>query len=294
MGVTLCHLPEDCLCFLDNNGDKLIMKLYEKNARILKTDINKELVLAAEQIAFQAGKTMLCCDFPSDEESTEKVLSECGFTMSQGKDIISVKASELFYSKGVQKSMQVDFPKLEFYPFRDLLLYQVEQLQHYLSKNHVILSQREITEFDNDLSGVVYNESLMPQAVILVSEYGKEIMIEFLFGIVKDKPLNVMAALQGFATEFMNHRFLEIYDTIAMLKVKETIVPLLKRLLDKEYDLKKEGYTLEAKKALSADSVSSDVSITEDNTAANISVMKEIVHYQHNINWKLQWDFDEK
>ncbi len=294
MKMTKTMLPGDVICLTDGNGQHLLMKCYKNNARILFTDDNKYLVIAAEQLASDQGETLMECDFPFGNEVYRDLFSECEYTLRESKDIISIKTSEAFSSKGVEKTLQHDFTSLEWYPFRDLLLYQVEELESIFAERHIPLRREDIVLYDDDLSGVLYDDELVPKAILLVSVYGNEVLVEFIHGIVRDKPVHIMAALQGFGKEFMRHQMMEIYERISMINVNESILPLIHLLVDKQYEPDKVDRCVTAKKDITGGDLYEKIIIDEDPKAVYESILKEIRHYQHNLNWKMQWVRDSE
>ncbi len=290
MGIFKNVLSDGLVCLHDEGDNFLFMKYYENNARIISASIDKDIALAAEQEAVRSGKNMIICDFPSGNPELEKVFLENKYFIDQGNEFISVRSSELFESTGVVKSMQAEFSSCEFVPLRDMLLYQIEQLAALFENHKIPLTSSDIVRFDNDLSGVVYNNQLRPQAVVLASVYGTEVMIDFLYGFVKDKPQIIMAALQGFAKEFAGHEFVKIYDTVAMLRIRDSILPLLKKLLDKGYEIVSMGRAVAARKVVGKDSLFDEIEIIEEpENSVYASLLEGIDHYQHNLNWKMQW-----
>ncbi len=278
---------------LDENKNAIILKFFDNNARIMTVPENYDLVKAAQTLAISQNVKRINFDYKSDLTSLEEQLQEDGFKISNSVNILSVSATDLFASKGVKKSIDIDFPDVEYIPFRDLILYQAQEAIDLLSKEKIIIGDNDIDRFDEDLSCIVYDEARRPKSIILASTQGKEIVIELLFSMAGSNPKFVMAATQGFARELLSLRLLEVYDRISMLEVNDSITPLIKRLLDKEYSLDITGEVHSASKELSESSESADIEF--EDVPLGLFVDEKIGYpYQNNINIKSQWKLDSE
>ena len=104
--------------------------------------------------------------------------------------------------------------------------------------------------FDEDLSGIVYNQDMNIASFILSYTQGEEIIIECLYGTKKGDPRYIMAALQGFAREMITLRLLNMYRNITVIEANATVGPLLRRLLDGKYEVMDDGTVKRAEKLL--------------------------------------------
>ena len=290
MRFTRCDLPDDRLRIMDEDNNFIILKCFGNDARIMSVPSNYELIKAAEVQALSMGMEKVVFDYSSELEEMSSYLQEAGYNLTDSYKILSVDARELMISKGVTKSLSIDFPGIEYVPFRDLILYQAQELVDMLEREKIILGRNDIDRFDEDLSCIAYDEDSKPKAVVLVSTQGKEILVELLYGMGGHNPQFIMAALQGFAREINYLGLLYVYDTISMLEVNESITPLVKRLLDKEYSLEVSGTVKKAVKELSDKGEDSGIEI-EEITGRHYMEEKIGYPYQNNINFKSQWKY---
>ncbi len=288
------NLENDIILIRDEEDNTLYMKYYGDVVRILRTDESSNLIKAAEMAAYFRGKERMLIDFYSDQTELKELLEQNGYGMVSDKRVLSVVSSELFVSKGVKKSINIDFPVAHFYPLSDLMSLQLDELVDVCGQHRIPITHKDVERLDQDLSGVVYDDHSRVQAFILASEYGNEALVEFLFGLSKDKPQFIMSALQGFAKQFQKYEFGDIYSSIAMLEINPSITPLLKRLLDKEYSLSVEGQIVQASKRLSDACIVSNLEISEaapsDESDTTLPVHRSL--FEDNINWKMQWDLN--
>ncbi|MBO5621182.1 MAG: hypothetical protein J5959_06085 [Butyrivibrio sp.] len=289
MRIKKTYLPNDIIRLADDMGNVALWSKYGENARILGMPQSAELLKAVETDAYNSRKDVICFDFPNELSSIVSELENQGYEIKNSVKILSVNAKELFASRGVEKSIGVSFSSVEYVPLRDLLLYQVEEMMEFLLEMKISLGPADIARFDDDMSCVVYDEDSRIKSVILASTYGNEILIELLVGAEKNNPQYIMAAMQGFAKEFLSIRLSEVYDRIAMLEVNGSISPLVKRLLDKEYVLDDSKYVVSAKKKLTGGD--DDIEFEELINDPYLTI-PDSFPYQENINLKMQWKQD--
>ena len=293
MKFFVCELPDGSIRIMDEEDNYIILKCYGQDARIMNVPSNFELIKAAEAQALLRGMDKAIFDYSSELEDLSSYLQEAGYNLTDSYKILSVNAGELMSSAGVTKSAAIDFPGIEYVPFRDLILYQVEEAISILARENIILGKNDIERLDEDLSCIAYDENRKAKAIVLASTQGKEILVELLFGIGGNNPQFIMAALQGFARELNYLELLKVYDTISMLEINDSITPLVKRLLDKEYSLKVTGDVKSAVKELS-DKTGESV-IEFDNIKGGQYTDEKIGYpYQNNINFKSQWKYSKE
>ena len=281
-------LPGEIVRIADEDENLVTLKYYDKCARVLSAPDTIELLRAAEADAISEGKDNICFSFPSERSDISSEFEEEGYDIKNSTRIISVSARDLFASKGVMKSLGVTFSGFTYIPLRDLLLYQVEEMVELLHEQGIFLDANDIDRLDDDLSCIVYDDESRIKSLILVSTQGKEILIELLLGVIKNNPQYIMAAMQGFAKEFLSFRLLEVYDRISMLAANESIVPLIKRLLDKEYKVDESLSVAGADKSLKGAGKNEDI-VFEKTNYSPFFKMPANYPYQENINWKMQW-----
>ena len=279
----------------DEGNNCLLMDVKEDAIKILYTDLSEELIRAAEDEGDLLGKKSVYCDFSSTDEKLYEQFERLGYELSESKNIISVKTGELFASRGVEKSLGIIFPDVEWIPFSDLQLYQIEDLIDLLDREKVPLKKRDLVRFDEDLSGISYDSSHKIKAFILVSSEGSELIVECLYGVSRDNAKYILSALQGFGRTVKDLKLDELYDRISMLEFNNTVMSLLRRLIDSKYSIAQVGRVVHAGKLIVPNS---DRKTHHDTHAGKLEVavkqgaMTERLlhrHYQSNINWKTEW-----
>ncbi len=280
----------------DEENNCLLMDVKDDAIKILYTDLNEKLIRAAEDEGGMLGKKSVYCDFSSTDDNLYELLEKCGYELTASdKKIISVRTDELFASRGVQKSLGISFSEVEWIPFGDLQLYQVEDLLDLLEREKIPLKRREFVRFDEELSGIVYDSSNRIRSFIFVSSEGSELIIECLYGTSKDNAKYILTALQGFGSTIRDLKLYELYDRISMLEFNKTVMSLLQRLIDSKYSITQVGCVIHAGKLIK---MRSDREMHRDTHAGKLEVaimqgtMTEKIlhrHYQGNINWKTEW-----
>ncbi len=288
MNYTRTLFSDGTVLISDPEGKEILMKYYGDTARILHIDLQKELLGAAMKDAYDHGMTAVTYDYFDQLTARTTFFENEGFEIAKSKTVMSVDCQELFSSKGVIKSMGIPFPGVEWLPFRDMLPFRFEEMEDIFRENNIPLTALELKRFDEDLSGMILDEHRAPQALLLVSSQGVELVVEFIFGIVKNKPMYIMAALRGFAREIMSLDILDVYKKISMIEINDSVRPLITRLLDKKYSVVDEGQVLNARKAIAPEQTDSFI-LLESNEKQGSLEQKRLLPYQDNINWKMQW-----
>ena len=296
MGYTKVELSENILALRDDDNKYLYMSTENNSARILYSEEDADLFEYAENEAILSGKNVITYDFCDEYEETAAFLKGIGYEIEKGPAILAVNTQELFASKAVKKSLTISFPDAKYVPFRELVLSQLMELGDFIKANGIPIRKEDITTFDEDLSGIVYDKEENVKSFILVTPQGGDLIIECLFGINKNDPRFIMSALQGFGNEMVFSDIIDVYDRIVMLEMNKTIRPLLKRLLDKDYDLTEIGTVLLSKKEIKKEIADTEEGVKEDSTfvkkSAGLDLENHISQrsYQRNINWKAIWN----
>jgi hypothetical protein len=294
------ELSDNILIISNHLGEKAVLQISGSEARFLFADPNQKIIEAAEELAGSRGCVTIIWDFCSEVRNVRRLLEEGGYDIIESKRILEVNIKQLLASKAVKKSIAINFPDTDFIPFRELMLYQLEELENTIKAADIPLTREDIARFDEDLSGIAYDEKNRIQAFILVSDKADDILIECLYGVHGNNPKYIMTALQGFAREIVRCLLTDVYEDICMLEYNETVSPLLKRLLDSKYQVRDNEKVLHAAKSL-LQSGTSEETISEDKSNLRESVylvriQEDIakIPYQGNINWKSCWDIKKK
>lgn len=282
---------------LEAEDNKLLgLRVADTAARILFTDHDANLIKAAEAKAAALGKKSITCNYADRYDELNSLFEEGGYEMRESKSLLSVDMVEILSSREVRKAMALDFVGTEWIPFRDLLSYQFDELESLFRSEGIIIPREELTRFDPDISGLVYDEQKRICSFILSSTQADDILIECLHGTKKETPRYIMAALKGFATEIYNCDLEDIYKNFTMIEFNPKVRAILKKLLDDHNDINEVGKVMHAHKVLSGDYKGDLPTEKENNSAAQraaIVAMEsrlERQRFQNNINWKSRWN----
>ena len=202
---------------------------------------------------FRVSENSVTCNFPESNTALKDCLSEKGFTFAEASGIISVKTMELLSSTGVKKSLGMKFPGGETWSFAELLRFQIVEIADYLTENRYAVSGERLLEMDSRLSVVTYNSDYDICGLLLASVLEDAILVEFLMGALAKSPQFILSSCQKFAENLVKMNMATEYPVIRMLTLNDGVIPLLRRLLDKEYSLKQEGTVLRGEKMVSTE-----------------------------------------
>ena len=205
-------------------------------------------------------------------ELNEKADSK-GYTVEQGSAVVSVLQSELLASPAVKKALRVEPSGSECKALSDLWSFQNETVVSFLNRFSVEIDSDYLEEMDEELSQIIYDGEDQIRALLLCRSNEEEIFVEILLGATKASEY-IMTALQSFikaAAESQKDRH------IVMVAATKTILPLLRRVLDKKYEIKELG----------------TVNLTRDDADEEfcqaLSEAENTNPYQKNIRWKCPW-----
>ncbi len=296
MDYTKTRIDEDTFIIFNGYNDGVIIKDYGDSLRVIYTDEDPGLIAAAEYVAFEMKKKSIIAGFCDAEEGVADLFRKRDFITEKSINIISASIDELFSSKAVERVMDISFEDVVWIPFRDLMVYQVEELLDVFESSDIPIFREDILRFDEDLSGVIFNRLNKIEAFILVSVKGGNLNIECVHGLNKNEPKFIMSVLKGFAGE-MNLGFKNLYENIFVIEANKTIGALMTKLLDKKYKIENHGKVVRVKKHIIEEP--EGISI-EDNDSISRRMYDELVEkmekkpYQDNLNWKIMWELEEK
>ncbi len=289
------QLNENLVAFANDVGNLCKMSCQQDKAHLLFVDRSAELLAFAEDAALSCGCKNIYFDYAARYSEFGEFLEAQGYGITDKKRLLTVKISELFESKGVKKSINIEFPGMEFIPIRDLMIYQMDELYELFETASIPLNKEDIVRFDEDLSGIVYNQDMNIASFILSYIQGEEIIIECLYGTKKGDPRYIMAALQGFAREMITLRLLNMYRNITVIEANATVGPLLRRLLDGKYEVMDDGTVKRAEKILKKVPKNNLPDIIDADRIKAFEIDKALEeklrfqYCQNNINWKMGW-----
>ena len=256
------YVTEEGVLFLfDEEQNYASLRMDTEQARVLslsvpegETEKAAALLRAAETAAHEVGCETICSDFPKAQEMLFDVFSKGGYGLTETDRLISVQTAELLASAGVQKSLRMKFSNVETTAFSELMSFQKDEVYDFLEKLKFPISVERLDEVGQSISAVTYNEDYEPMAVLLATCLSDEILVELLVGFSAKHPQYILSVCQKFLEGLMEEDMEDVYPRIKMLTVNEGVLPLLRRLLDKEYAITTEDVILHATKEVSAGS----------------------------------------
>ncbi len=309
-----------CISLHDGNGGCAALWLETDAARLLGLSVpeqnalsgdleqKKALIGAAEAECVRQGKGKLVFDFEGKQEGLRQLFEESGYTLEAQDPVISVKAAELLASAGVQKSMRMRFPDVEAWSFSDLLRFQIREIVEGMNRLGFPVQKEEVQgALEPSLCAVAYDGQYKICALLLASLGEGEVLVEFLYGSSAKSPQFILSVCQQFLKSLVKQKLVEAYPVIRMLMVNESVYPLIRRLLDKQYAITKEDVVLHAEKSMEAAGTPAEDGTVESlvsNAAETSSAAEDaacgapegpaLTARQRNINEKYAWKFSGK
>ena len=285
------------ICLVDQTVGTVVLREEESYIRILgfmlpetadASQSYEALVSAAETETVKQDKDLIVCDFLQEQEKLAATFAKSGFESRETDSIISVATEDLLSSAGIEKSLRMKFPGMETFSLEDLMTFQREELSEFLNRHHYAVTEDGLEKFDAALSAVTYDDQYKPRAVLLATRGEKEILVELLIGFSTKNPQYILSACQAFVNSIKNEGLKDEYKNITMLTLNASVIPLLRRLLDKEYELVTRSVVVHAEKK--PEDRGSEINELEEakNADDNSDVISRNI-YQKNINEKYSW-----
>ncbi len=260
MGYSL-KTDKDGFVRIEGDDASITFRCNKDRARLLsimvseekrKMGVGRSIICAAETELFRRGISVIEADFIKDIEGVRDFLVKCGYALDESVPVISVDMERILDAKAVKKAMRCSFNDGFFMPAQDMVEMQWDDLVSLFDKLSIPIAKSELDYFSEELSGVVYNEDLMPKAFIFCSAFDDLLYVDFLGGVSRKEPQYIMVALQGLIRCFDDESKREQYKRIAMLLSDSLVDQLLKRALDGGTNISEIAETLHAEKNLSA------------------------------------------
>lgn len=241
-----------------NEGQVCTIALVDTYARLLSVTIpeadrnngqGSELLRAAEKQAKALGKDKMVADV-ADEVITKSFLQKNGYNTTKSEPILSIDISAILKSVGVRKTMGMVFGEVETESLDMLFEYELMDICDLLNKTGFPCDRQTLDRFIPSLSFVAYDEQLSPSALLLASDNQEQLMVSFLMGTSAKKPQYILAVCQAFIKAIEERSLEQIYPHICLLSSNKKIMPLMKRLLDKDVSIDECEQIIHAEKDL--------------------------------------------
>lgn len=252
--------------------------------------IGSELLSAAEQELFDCGIQWMDAEYANSLDTLSAFFEGNDFTVKPGADILSIPISDFLRSSMIKKFMKVPNPGTEFVPLSGLSFSQWDELIERFKKKHLRIENQDIVRLEQDISGVVYDEKEIPQAVVFCSEVGGNLHVDFLMGFEKNPQKYVMASLQGMLSGLIERYKSRNYENLTAISINKNVPILMQRALDGGQP-QKTSETLYARKRISGDIEADEILNEELDKDRKELWRREIrkVPLQANISYKLSW-----
>ncbi len=270
------------------NRAQLLSILVSEECR--RAGAGRSIISAAEAELFNRGISAVESDFLENLEGMQEFLTECGYSIAEAPPVVSVDVDLIMGARAVRKAMLSFFHNCLFMSAHDLMDMQWDELFMLFKKLSIPIERPDLDYFSDELSGVVYNDNLLPRAFIFCSTIDDMLYVDFLGGVSKKEPQYIMVALQVMLRFFENDDNREHYRRIAMLLSDNIVGQLLKRALDYGTGYTELIHTFHAKKQLEAPGTGVLAEITEISQTDPLMeiLLKEYSEnpMQKNVCWK--------
>ena len=282
----------------ENNGAAVTLNLRGDTARVLsiivpKADrddgIGSALLSAAESEAYKRGAVRIEADYSAWIEGMSDFFDAMEYKVRENGPVCAIDTKTLLASDSVKKILKKDLPGARFSSLEELGMSEWDDLLGHMPDFSLRLKSADMGAFSKRMSGVVYDKNGALQSMILCSERGEDVHIDFLVSARKESSAYVMAALQGMLIEIYASGGGASYPRITAFCAHENVSRLMERALSKKPD--EIGKAMYAVKELNEDNAA-DIEIEEDlDEDMDGAWRREIskVPLQGNIEWKAGW-----
>ncbi len=221
---------------------------------------------------------MIC--WYSGLEEIEELANKNGYSPEERIPVLSVEREELLNSSAVKKSLHVSLENMNCLALGELWSYQYEEVSQFLQRCHIEKDDTWLDGFDGTLSQIVYDQSDRIRAIVLCVGNEDGIFVDLLLGASNAAEF-LMTALQAFVRAASSWKATG-QDRIYMVSAQEIVPKLLRRMLDKKYEIAELGNVM-------------CIPETDDpDFTGACDQAGEASLIQRNVNWKIPWARDFK
>ncbi len=298
MKVMMSAKEDGCIRLEEAGGASLTLDVSGEEAYVLyihvpeqqrRQGIAKVLLAGAEKIAVKEGRKRMHCDFYQETEGFRELMEAEGYAVSEKEQVVFVRTEQLVSSTGVKKTLRAKFDGISVESFDEMLIFQWQEIAEFLQNFNYGVELNEMVRFEPSLSFAVYDEEYKPRAVFLVTAHEEELLVEFMFGFSTDKQQYVITAAKEFVKAIIDQDLVDTYPKISMIAVNSSVIPLLRRLLDKGYEVSESGKVLRADKELTVSGSYPEEGGTIHDATFWMRQAITGARYQCNINEKYRW-----
>ncbi|MCR5452139.1 MAG: GNAT family N-acetyltransferase [Lachnospiraceae bacterium] len=290
---------KDSLVRLEDEVGSAVTIQYENEiGHIISINVPREerekgrgeaLLDATEQLAYNYGLKILESDYIVEHSALNALFKKRNFELDEGVPVLAVNLENLLKSKAVKKTLRNQLPDLEFITLEEMFMSQYDVMIEILRRFDIRLDSVDMNNLVQNISGVVFDRDKKLKSLVLCSESGFDLHVDILFGVMKNGPQYVLAALQGMLLNLVRNGGAENYTNLSMIAANKFTETLLVRVLDKDYEIEKRGSSMHARKELTGENgleISSDAFGDKQ-----YDWHDELEEYplQGNAGWKIAW-----
>ena len=249
--------------------------------------IGSALLSAAESEACKRGVTRIEADFSSEIEGMPEFFEAMDYEVRENGPVCAIDTKELLASESAKKLLKKNLIGTNFTSLEEFGMSQWDDLLEYISKFSLRIGVSDMAAFSKLLSGVTYDKKGELQTMILCSEWGEDVHVEFLVSAKKAGNAYVMAALRGMLMEIYASGGGTRYPRITAYCAHENVSRLMERALSKKPD--EIGLAMYAVKELKEAHVTDIADEPDDDMDDEWRREIARVPLQANIEWKAGW-----
>ena len=285
---------EGILRIEDEEGAEVTAALWSDEAHILslsvppatrRKGIGQKLLSVLSQEASKRNIRYIIADFNDSLSDVRGLLDACGFSMEAGAPLKSIDMESLLSSKSVQKALDQKLPDLTFTSLWNVKTKMRFSVESIICESDLLLAKKDFSQFQQDMSGIVFDKYGKKAGFILCSEYDTNVHLDFLNVSKGNGAAVFIAAVSGMINEIIDRNGAARYDKLTYLALNET----LDQLLEKS-PIECIGGTIYAKKEVKAEDEPVEL-INEVSAEDRDQWIKEIsdIPYAYNICYKSAW-----
>lgn len=250
-----------------------------------------QLLAVMEQEAYERGVRRMEAFFPETLEDYASVLESSGYAITGCARILSLDTKMILASPDIKKLTDSRSESGSCKHLSELSISQFEDVYALLNKLGIRITTQDMARFSSRFSGVVFDQSTHPRAIILCTEERDSLHVELLAGASKTSTPYIVRALKELIHDLAKFGAAERYERITMIAANGSINAILNKMVSEASGMKDIVTVMSADKHLTEKTnMEYAVDISEDSDMAG-EWRREIRHipYQYNICWKLSW-----
>ena len=302
MKIFITVNSDKTLRITDGEGAYLTFYTSGKKAQILslsvpedrrERSIEKELLAASEKILSHKGIEKIYADFSDGLKGARELFESAGYEEESAVDILSLPVGILIYSPNVKTSLERENLYSNYATLSKLSIPEIEESFGLLSDLGLSVSCYDAAHYNTDISTVVFDRKHNPVSVILCTDNGRDLHVNFLASKAGTDPTFNLMAMLGMVDALVKQGGEDAYENLTMAVYNQGVVDILERILVEEKGIKTVGKALTMSKSIKkgyADASGYEYEKARDDYQ-EFNWKREIrnIPYQKNIILKSRW-----